>query len=418
MDTRRYFEILEEIVEASTLKLREDNVRCVNLHVLKVKYTVVVRCNHVNDTGYTVNNSSNVFCTTNIPSNFCLAQVFYPCKCDEVANIASHLRKLLGTNHPLLGIARDLIMNSEKPSWGLMVLLVSKAGGRNKNFSDIDKDVTAGVLHSQRILGEVTEMIRTSNLLHQGLISIEDDTKNVQNMTFGNKIALLSGDYLLSNSFRQLACLKHHGLNELMSSALRDLAENDFIKPRDKHNKALPTKPKPRPKEINVPDELGMAFSDFSNFLGNARTEWMLRSTLGGASLLGKSCKGVLMLAGYGEDFQRSGYILGRHLALTLKATRDYHSVFKNEYISLVSAPVLLYLERHPNFYSEIERIIDKDDDIDYDDVRNKLQQSSALSDTVTLQNQLCEKTLNILSDFRDCDAKNALKNIILSIKL
>ncbi|GJQ70196.1 hypothetical protein Trydic_g22656 [Trypoxylus dichotomus] len=311
---------------------------------------------------------------------------------DQLMNIAFHLRKLLGTNHPLLNVIKDFIMDSEKPSWSLIVLLISKVGGYNKNFPDIDKDVTAGVLHSQRILSEVMEMIRIGNLLHNSLISIEDDTKNVQNVTFGNKIALLSGDYLLSNSSRQLACLKHHGLNELMSSATRDLAENYFIKPRDKHNKALPTKPKSQPKEINVPDELGMAFSDFSNFLGNARTEWMLRSTLGGASLLGKSCKGVLMLAGYGEDFQRSGYILGRHLALTLKATRDYNSVFKNGYISTVSAPVLFYLERHPNFYSEIERIIDKDDDIDYDDIRIKLRQSSALSDTIIITDKSLKK--------------------------
>ncbi|KRT82649.1 hypothetical protein AMK59_3750 [Oryctes borbonicus] len=317
---------------------------------------------------------------------------------DEVANIASHLRKLLGTNHPLLSIAKDLILNSEKPSWGLLVLLVSKAGGHNKTFLDIDTDVTAGVLHSQRILGEISEMIKTSHLLHQGLISIEDDTKNVSNMLFGNKLALLSGDYLLSNSFNQLASIKHHGLNELISSTLRDLTESTFINPRDKDNKALPSKPNPQLEEINVPDELGMTFSDFSNLLGNAKTEWLLRSTLDGASLLGKSCKGVLMLAGHEEDFQMTGYILGRYLALTLKATRDYNSIFKDGDISLVSAPVLFYLQQHPSFYSEIERMIDKDYEIVYDDLRNKLQQSAAVNETILLQNQFDPGCLTIIS--------------------
>lgn len=39
---------------------------------------------------------------------------------------------------------RDLVMNSEKPSWGLIVLLVSKAGGHDESISVIDKDLTAG----------------------------------------------------------------------------------------------------------------------------------------------------------------------------------------------------------------------------------------------------------------------------------
>lgn len=58
-----------------------------------------------------------------------------------------------------------------------------------------------GVLHNQRALAEVTEMIRTSHLVHKGLVNLQPPN-NVDasgNMIFGNKIALLSGDYLLSN---------------------------------------------------------------------------------------------------------------------------------------------------------------------------------------------------------------------------
>lgn len=39
---------------------------------------------------------------------------------------------------------RDLILGGRTPTWGLIVLLISKAGGLEKGFSDIDKDVTAG----------------------------------------------------------------------------------------------------------------------------------------------------------------------------------------------------------------------------------------------------------------------------------
>jgi len=40
---------------------------------------------------------------------------------------------------------RDLIIGDRTPTWGLIVLLVSKAGGLGKDFADMDKDVTAGI---------------------------------------------------------------------------------------------------------------------------------------------------------------------------------------------------------------------------------------------------------------------------------
>lgn len=63
-------------------------------------------------------------------------------------------------------------------------------------------------------------------------------------MTFGNKIALLSGDYLLGNSCVELANLRNQEIVELISSALRDLAESEFIGIRDIQNIPLPYRPK------------------------------------------------------------------------------------------------------------------------------------------------------------------------------
>lgn len=261
-------------------------------------------------------------------------------------------------------------------------------------------------------------MIRTSNLLHKGLITIDEKVTDVETMNFGNKIALLCGDYLLSNSFHQLACLENFELDDLISSSLRDLAECEFIEPRDKHNKPLPSRPNLDKKEISVPDDFGIKSLNTRPYLGNAKTEWFARNTLGGASLLGKSCQGVLLLAGHSQRFQRSGYIFGRHLALSLKAVSDYNSVINNKDLSLVSAPVLFHLQRYPNFYNEFEHLINQDRVVDYDKIRKTLLESPALNDTKLLQHELSERTLNILEDFEDSDAKQALRNIIISAKL
>lgn len=70
---------------------------------------------------------------------------------------------------------------------------------------------------SQRALAEITEMIRTSSLIHKGLVNINGDgslgASEMDHMTFGNKIALLSGDYLLSNSCVELAALRNQDVS-------------------------------------------------------------------------------------------------------------------------------------------------------------------------------------------------------------
>lgn len=95
------------------------------------------------------------------------------------------------------------------------MLLISKAAGQASSHVDLEQDKNAvGLLQSQRVLAEATEMIRISHLVHQGLVNLQPLAQSGQDlamhddMTFGNKIALLSGDYLLGNSCAELASLR------------------------------------------------------------------------------------------------------------------------------------------------------------------------------------------------------------------
>lgn len=107
---------------------------------------------------------------------------------------------------------------------------------------------------------------------------------------FGNKIALLGGDYLLSNSCSELAGLRNQDLVHLMSSAVRDLAEAEFVGPRDRQNNPLPARPRAGMEYIQFND-LGLEPMIVSDALGNAQAEWTLRHVLSAGSLLGKSCQ-------------------------------------------------------------------------------------------------------------------------------
>lgn len=70
-----------------------------------------------------------------------------------------------------------------------------------------------------------------------------------------------------------------------MSSAVRDLAEGEFIEPRDVQNAPLPAKPRPEAKgyEQFVDDTLEPLV--VSEALGNARAEWTLRHVLNAGKL-------------------------------------------------------------------------------------------------------------------------------------
>ena len=66
----------------------------------------------------------------------------------------------------------------------------------------------------QRSLAELTELIHTAFLIHRGLVDIEtllrNENKNSRSeLELGNKMAVLSGDYLLANACVALSDLKN-----------------------------------------------------------------------------------------------------------------------------------------------------------------------------------------------------------------
>lgn len=303
-------------------------------------------------------------------------------------------------------------------AWGLAVLLFSKAAGHSTTVSDVDIDKSSGILHSQRALAEVAEMMRTSHLIHKGLLNLNQEIDVREDMAFGNKIALLSGDYLLSNSCTELAELRNQELVELMSSAVRDLAEAEFVGPRDAQNNPLPAKPKMERIEYEQFCEDTKEPLVVSEALGNAKAEWTLRSVLNAGSLLGKSCQGTLKLAGHNFEMQKQAYLFGKHLALTWQACLDMEPFTADATgpFALVSAPVMFHLQHDPNFYSEIEKGQIHIENVDFDLIRKAVLSGPALEMTKELQNEHADAATEILNQLPESDARSALANLIAAM--
>ncbi|XP_062128846.1 all trans-polyprenyl-diphosphate synthase PDSS2-like [Drosophila sulfurigaster albostrigata] len=354
---------------------------------------------------------------------------------DEIANVALHLRKLVGSAHPLKKTAKHLLYNGKNTmqAWGLIVLLVSKAGGHAANIPDVEQDKSAGVLHSQRALAEVTEMIRISRLVHNSVVNLQSGTQAGQDgttfddMSFGNKIGLLTGDYLLGHSSAKLANLRNQEVVELISSAVRDFSESEFIGERDEQNNPLPFKPGTfqRPwlgvgvdfneHDVHAPMPIGQV-------MGNPEQEWECRNILNAGSLLGKSCQASLKLAQQSEEMQRHAYRFGKHLALAWQACLDAE-IFQTPTLpldaqfSLVSAPVLFHLEHDPSMYALLEKGKQTVENIDYHKIHKIVIAGPALAKTKELQCKHTAAALTVLQHFPATDARQALENIILAMQ-
>uniref|UniRef100_A0A8I3N8P9 Decaprenyl diphosphate synthase subunit 2 n=2 Tax=Canis lupus familiaris TaxID=9615 RepID=A0A8I3N8P9_CANLF len=134
---------------------------------------------------------------------------------DELSNIALQVRKLVGTQHPLLTTASGLVHDSRHNLQlrGLVVLLISKAAGPSSmNASCQNYDTVSGIYSCQRSLAEITELIHTALLVHRGIVNLNELQSSdgaLKDMQFGNKIAILSGDFLLANACNGLALLQN-----------------------------------------------------------------------------------------------------------------------------------------------------------------------------------------------------------------
>ncbi|XP_006512916.1 all trans-polyprenyl-diphosphate synthase PDSS2 isoform X2 [Mus musculus] len=250
---------------------------------------------------------------------------------DELSNIAMQVRKLVGTGHPLLTTARALVHDSRHNLQlrGLVVLLISKAAGPStRNAACQNYDMVSGVYSCQRSLAEITELIHTALLVHRGIVNLSELQSSdgpLKDMQFGNKIAILSGDFLLANACNGLALLQNTKVVELLSSALMDLVHGVY-----QENSAST-------KENSIPDDIGIS-------------TWKEQTFLSHCALLAKSCQAAMELAKHDAAVQDMAFQYGKHMAMSHKINADLQPFIKDKAsdsktFNLNSAPVVLHQE-------------------------------------------------------------------------
>jgi hexaprenyl-diphosphate synthase len=157
------------------------------------------------------------------------------------------------------------------------------------------------ILPTQRRLASITEMIHVASLLHDDVIDTSPLRRGEPSapQAFGNKLSILSGDFLLGRASVALARLGSREVVELLATVIANLVEGEVM----------------QLKATSEPEEKPTAkgFEDY-----------MRKTYLKSASLLAKSARAAVILGGCGgesEWVKDVAYGYGRNLGMAFQVS-------------------------------------------------------------------------------------------------
>jgi len=220
----------------------------------------------------------------------------------DVHDISETIGKdLIGTDHPVLNSAARYFFNSEnvrgkgKQVRPVMVMLMSRAMMHIDNELETSSSRLTHIIKLQRRLAEITEMIHTASLFHDDVIDNADIRRGqpAAHRAFGNKMAILAGDYLLARASICLARLRNIDVVECMSTIIEHLVRGEVLQMKD-------------------------------NRTGVADMEGYLRKNFyKTASLMANSCKSAALLSNVSPDVIDAAYIYGKHVGVAFQLIDD-----------------------------------------------------------------------------------------------
>ena len=145
--------------------------------------------------------------------------LFSPVEAD-LRLLSENLKQLVGKRHPILSAAAEHLFGAGgKRLRPAIVLLISRATMQ-------EQEITL----RHRRLAEITEMIHTASLVHDDVVDESEVRRGVPTVhsLFGNRIAILAGDFLFAQSSWYLANLDNLEVVKLLSEVIMDLAAGEI----------------------------------------------------------------------------------------------------------------------------------------------------------------------------------------------
>ncbi|KAI9815154.1 MAG: hypothetical protein M1832_005556 [Thelocarpon impressellum] len=347
----------------------------------------------------------------------------------EMKFLTKNIRQLLGSGHPALDTVAKYYTQAEgKQIRPLLVLLMSRAtslGPRRPagamSSEGVDASISpssvlsdanpsefeasgpdsSDILPSQRRLAEITELIHTASLLHDDVIdhSLTRRSSPSANIAFGNKMAVLAGDFLLGRASVALARLRDSEVIELLATVIANLVEGEFMQLR---NTAL--------------DEAKPVWTEAT------LTYYLQKTYLKSASLISKSCRAAALLGAAAPETVEAAYAYGKNVGLAFQLVDDlldYTSSGAAQLgkpagadleLGLATAPLLFAWKEQPALGALVGRKFSGEGDVAL--ARDMVARSTGLAQTRALAQEYADKAAGAIAGFPAGEAKAGLLEV------
>jgi len=262
----------------------------------------------------------------------------------EMKSLTGNIQKLLGSGHPVLNtVAKYYTQTEGKYVRPTLVLLMSRATAicpktaqaDDLNWREAVVDTSLSplgvladsnpsapqytplsspltepvydksdpdILPTQRRLAEITEMIHTASLLHDDVIDNSESRRSQAsaNIAYGNKLAVLAGDFLLGRASIAIARLRDPVVIELLGTVLANLVEGEFMQLRNT-----------------------AADSEVPVWHPSTLDYYLQKTYLKSASLISKSCRAAAVLGKCSPEVIEAAYQYGKNLGLAFQLVDD-----------------------------------------------------------------------------------------------
>uniref|UniRef100_A0A7S4AP27 Uncharacterized protein n=1 Tax=Pseudo-nitzschia australis TaxID=44445 RepID=A0A7S4AP27_9STRA len=254
---------------------------------------------------------------------------------------------------------------------------------------------------AQRRLAEISEMIHTASLFHDDVIDGSETRRGVSavHMVFGNKMAILAGDYLLARASISLARLRHVEVVECMSTIIEHLVRGEVMQMR------------------------GTASSEGNQ---NERMVYYLKKNYyKTGSLMANSCKSAALLAECPPELVVAAYNYGKHVGMAFQLVDDVLD-FEGDVKSmgkpaladlkagLSTAPVLFAAEEYPELEVMMDRKFKEEGDVLTS--RELVLQSRGIERTKELARVHAERAMEAIIPWEATEHRDALINLAYKI--
>ncbi|KAL7373852.1 hypothetical protein ABVT39_015976 [Epinephelus coioides] len=223
----------------------------------------------------------------------------------------------------------------------MIVVLMARALNIHSNRS-------GDLIPGQRAIAMITEMIHTASLVHDDVIDGSDKRrgKRTINEVWGEKKAILAGDFIISAASIAMARVGNNTVVKVFSQVIEDLVRGEFMQLGSKENEN----------------------ERFKHYL-----EKTFKKT---ASLIANSCKAVCVLVNSDPEVHEIAYQYGKNVGIAFQLVDDVLDFTSGAghlgkpsaadlKLGLATGPVLFACQQFPELHAMIMRRFSSKGDVD-----------------------------------------------------